>query len=513
MRLLIITILCFCCRQKTISQTLSNAIESTKTQLNNYFNNWPSQYSVSFDFKDGKIYEYSKNTGKASWAALADLEGAVIQTQWQRVILKCNGSKECIFSEYMQKNYDYSQFVKNYEAYNYEELAALINNFLNACRGNSPATTAAANKTTTSITQLAKVDDCMGSLQKQHEILMNGIAKMIENHKIGDAEKMRFQIFSKHATTALSNIKTVLASSCNQLNEKKKNETIAFTDKMSSFITELTNAETTWQQTPDAATKYDIDKKLTDAQTQCGKIILYVSGKNEVYNTSANECMAGLREKLISLKNVLSRLSDEVRRNVFYAAGFRDKMDSVKMLVSGMNGYQKYKRCEAIEKVGAFKYERALGDLLNYLNDIDAQRAKIVNNGTNTEFNDLKNKILFINSIINRSFNYGDDYGIFDNFCYEVIKIKQDNASALARRAEQEKKEKEEKLKNQVDCVACPKCSGSGTVQSTTVYTEKSEYTGKIKETGTTSSRLTTCSLCIGTGRAYKGKWGWVQCK
>ena len=66
---------------------------------------------------------------------MEDMEGAVIQPEYSRVIFKCKGDNKCIETDWKPNGReDYTQFTTN-GSYNYKELADLLNNFRDAYLG------------------------------------------------------------------------------------------------------------------------------------------------------------------------------------------------------------------------------------------------------------------------------------------------------------------------------------------------------------------------------------------
>lgn len=115
----------------------SNSTENYQTalkKLNDYLKIFDNGYYGYWEVKDGYIYDRFK-AGKYNKFKMEDMEGAVIQPEYSRVIFKCKGDNKCIETDWKPNGReDYTQFTTN-GSYNYKELADLLNNFRDAYLG------------------------------------------------------------------------------------------------------------------------------------------------------------------------------------------------------------------------------------------------------------------------------------------------------------------------------------------------------------------------------------------
>ncbi len=123
--------------------------EPALKKLNDYLKTFDNGYYGYFEVKDGYIYDRFK-AGKYNKFKMEDIEGAVIQEQYSRVIFKCKGENKCISTDWkVNGTEDYTQFTQS-GSYNYQELADLLNNFRDAYLGKKQTstnnTTVSANK-------------------------------------------------------------------------------------------------------------------------------------------------------------------------------------------------------------------------------------------------------------------------------------------------------------------------------------------------------------------------------
>jgi hypothetical protein len=118
----------------------SGNYQSALKKLNDYLKTFDNGYYGYYEVKDGYIYERFK-AGKYNKFKMEDMEGAVIQEQYNRVIFKCKGDNKCISTDWKTNGQEeYTQFVTTGK-YNYQELADLLNNFRDAYLGKSITTT------------------------------------------------------------------------------------------------------------------------------------------------------------------------------------------------------------------------------------------------------------------------------------------------------------------------------------------------------------------------------------
>jgi hypothetical protein len=120
--------------------TTSNSNYKTALQkLNDYLKTFDNGYYGYFEVKDGYIYDRFK-AGKYNKFKMEDMEGAIVQPEYSRVIFKCK-SGNCISTDWKENGKEeYTQFTKG-SAYNYKELADLLNNFKDAYLGKKQTST------------------------------------------------------------------------------------------------------------------------------------------------------------------------------------------------------------------------------------------------------------------------------------------------------------------------------------------------------------------------------------
>ncbi|MCC6515267.1 MAG: hypothetical protein IT275_02830 [Chitinophagales bacterium] len=115
-------------------KTTSKDYKKQLDKLNEYLKTFDNGYYGYFEVKDGYIYDRFK-AGKYNKFKMEDMEGAVIQEEYKRVILKCKGTNKCIETDWKPNGKEeYSQFLTN-GSFNYKELAGLLNDFKAAYLG------------------------------------------------------------------------------------------------------------------------------------------------------------------------------------------------------------------------------------------------------------------------------------------------------------------------------------------------------------------------------------------
>jgi hypothetical protein len=121
----------------TKSTTNNNSTANYQTalkKLNDYLKSFDNGYYGYFEVKDGYVYDRFK-AGKYNKFKPEDIEGAVVQKEYKRVILKCKYDNKCIATDWKEnEKEEYSQFLNGSE-YNYQELADLFNNFIASITG------------------------------------------------------------------------------------------------------------------------------------------------------------------------------------------------------------------------------------------------------------------------------------------------------------------------------------------------------------------------------------------
>lgn len=117
-------------KSSTTKANTTSGYQNELENLNTYLKVFDNGYYGYFEVKDGYIYMRFK-AGKYNKFKMEDMEGAVIQEQYNRVILKCK-SGTCITTDWKENGKEeYSQFT-NGSTYNYQKLADLLNNFKDA---------------------------------------------------------------------------------------------------------------------------------------------------------------------------------------------------------------------------------------------------------------------------------------------------------------------------------------------------------------------------------------------
>jgi len=111
-------------------QSTSGNYQTELKKLNDYLKTFDNGYYGYWEVKDGYIYDRFK-AGKYNKFKMEDMEGAIIQAEYSRVIFKCK-TGDCISTDWKPNGKEpYTQFTQN-GAYNYKELADLLNNFRDA---------------------------------------------------------------------------------------------------------------------------------------------------------------------------------------------------------------------------------------------------------------------------------------------------------------------------------------------------------------------------------------------
>ncbi|MES2431758.1 MAG: hypothetical protein V4556_12535 [Bacteroidota bacterium] len=160
-------------QEKNTTEVSANKPGEYKTELkklNDYLKTFDNGYYGYIEVKDGYIYNQFKS-GKYNKYKMEDMEGAVIQEEYQRVIFKCKGTNKCIYSTWNDDYHEYSQFLQNYKEYNYKELADLLNNFRDAYLGVHENPAVDTEKKITTDTKAPKTKSLSGALKKLNDYL------------------------------------------------------------------------------------------------------------------------------------------------------------------------------------------------------------------------------------------------------------------------------------------------------------------------------------------------------
>lgn len=143
----------------TSNSSNTSKVNNNKTalqKLNEYLKTFDNGYYGYFEVKDGYIYDRFK-AGKYNKFKMEDIEGAVIQEEYKRVIYKCKGSAKCISTDWkVNGTEDYTQFTTG-SPYNYQELADLLNNFRDEYLGKKTSDNTTYNKSTATKTEAQKI--------------------------------------------------------------------------------------------------------------------------------------------------------------------------------------------------------------------------------------------------------------------------------------------------------------------------------------------------------------------
>ena len=125
--------------KSTSNNSSTGNYQTALKKLNDYLATFDNGFYGYFEVKDGYIFDRFK-AGKYNKFKMEDIEGAVIQEQYSRVIFKCK-SGNCISTDWKENGKEeYTQFTKS-GSYNYQELADLLNNFRDAYLGKKQTST------------------------------------------------------------------------------------------------------------------------------------------------------------------------------------------------------------------------------------------------------------------------------------------------------------------------------------------------------------------------------------
>jgi len=164
-----------------------NNYQTALDNLNSYLSNFDNGYYGYFEVKDGHIYIRFK-AGKYNKFKMEDIEGAVIQPQYARVIFKCKDNDKCIESDWkVNGREEYTQFLQPGE-FNHQELANLLNNFRDAYLGkkgkhntaSNPKTSSGATASNVSNTSSNNLEQALSELNSFLVTLDEGRYKSIE---------------------------------------------------------------------------------------------------------------------------------------------------------------------------------------------------------------------------------------------------------------------------------------------------------------------------------------------
>lgn len=98
-------------------------------QLNTFLKTFDNGYYGYFEVVGDDIFLRFKK-GKYNKIKMEDIQGAVIQEDYSRVIFKCKGSVKCISTDWkVDGKEEYMQFMTDSGGFDYEELATLLDNF------------------------------------------------------------------------------------------------------------------------------------------------------------------------------------------------------------------------------------------------------------------------------------------------------------------------------------------------------------------------------------------------
>lgn len=97
--------------------------------INKYFETFDNGYYGNVEIKDGYLVIYFRS-GNYSKIKMDDLQGAIEQPEYQRVILQCKDGGKCVYSTFNKgQKYEYMQFTSNI-AFDRPYLVTLLNNLI-----------------------------------------------------------------------------------------------------------------------------------------------------------------------------------------------------------------------------------------------------------------------------------------------------------------------------------------------------------------------------------------------
>lgn len=114
----------------TTTSSSSVKYKAALDKVNNYLKTFDSGYYGYLEIKDGYLYDRFKS-GKYSKVLISDLDKAVEETPNTKVVIKCSGSKECVFSTYTDSYHNQMSFSQD-KSFNTKELIDLLNNLIAA---------------------------------------------------------------------------------------------------------------------------------------------------------------------------------------------------------------------------------------------------------------------------------------------------------------------------------------------------------------------------------------------
>lgn len=205
--------------------TNNNSASSTNTnsttnyqvalkKLNDYLKTFDNGYYGYWEVKDGYIYDRFK-AGKYNKFRMEDMEGAVIQSEYSRVIFKCKGDNKCIETDWKPNGReDYTQFTTS-GSYNYKELADLLNNFRDAYLGKN-----STNSTSNSTKKYTESSEFLDGLKSNNDITNSGSNKPANGRERVKSTTVNNNSSSKTSyTAALSELNKFLKDYDKELNK------------------------------------------------------------------------------------------------------------------------------------------------------------------------------------------------------------------------------------------------------------------------------------------------------
>ncbi len=161
--LTLITLLLFC---GAYSQPYKSQLDKINQYLKTFDNGYYGYFEVIGNdvflrFKAGKYNKYNVN----------EMDYAQIQEQYNRVILPCKENKKCIYTDWKDGGgyEEYTQFLQNSSAYNFQELKDLLDNFINALKANITSPAPSKNEKDESQSAQAKVKGFINKLIPKKE--------------------------------------------------------------------------------------------------------------------------------------------------------------------------------------------------------------------------------------------------------------------------------------------------------------------------------------------------------
>ncbi|MCB0508073.1 MAG: hypothetical protein KDD21_07235 [Bacteroidetes bacterium] len=119
----------------TSKSTSTNNYQSELKKLNDYLKILDGGYYGYYEVKGGYIYERFK-AGKYNKFKMEDIEGAIVQPEYFRVIFKCKNNNKCIETDWKENGREEYAIYSSSSNIDKKKLATLLNDFKDAYLGN-----------------------------------------------------------------------------------------------------------------------------------------------------------------------------------------------------------------------------------------------------------------------------------------------------------------------------------------------------------------------------------------